>query len=809
MEKRMKSIIFLLFSIISISLFGEENPKWEYSKDQIHWHSISIPQNLADLEDDKESDVYFLRHYFSLENTDPATPISMRVGIVLDREKVWLNQNFLGESGDWDSVLPQGYDKIKIYNLPRDFLSYAGENEVVFQIKRYFPDEIGIAQDRFEIGSYDKIWKSFYKEEFYRISVLIVYTTVAFYFGFLFLRRRKDKEYLFFALFTINLVLYQFLRTQSKFSIPLEFWEIKKLEYLVLPTFIPLMAHFLRYFIHHKYTSFMKLIDGISALGLIMVVANDNVIVLDQINRYCIQPNWGLYVIHSFYYLFKEVRNINVDAILIGLGIISIISSAIVDILGARLVWNIPRVSGYVFMGNIGFQALLLANRFVRLSKEVEDLNSNLEEKVNTRTLELENSYQEIKKLKENQDGDYFLTSLLLNPLHKNIANQSIIQSRILTIQKKQFLFKNKPYQIGGDLSLTDSLELNGQSYTVFINSDAMGKSIQGAGGALVLGVVVQSILARQESLSQKSKSPEKWLKDSFLDLQKAFETFDGSMFVSLIMGLIHTETGFLYFYNAEHPEPILYRDGRGEFLKNSHPDRVLRKIGIQGNEDNFAISTALLLPNDILIFGTDGRDDIWLDGEGSNKRLNEDENLFLSIVEKSQADLSLIIDEIGIQGVISDDISLLRLEYNPIPRTYRPIPDQYYKFIRKGEVFARRKDFKKAVTEWEKAYFLEPTNASLSYLIAKTYYNLENFQLSLEYFQKTSEASPEKKDAIYGEAISLRKMGLIKSAIDAAERLRLRDPEDAKVLGLIYSLYQKNYVRPSSSWEIPLDAAA
>jgi tetratricopeptide (TPR) repeat protein len=809
METFMKKTIALVFSFISISLFGDTIPRWEYSKDQINWQPISIPQNLAELEDDMESDVYFLRHFFTLKNTEPPTPIAMRVGIVLDRERVWLNQKYLGESGDWNSELPQGYDKIKIYNLPTEHLRIDGENEVVFQIKRYFPNEIGIAQDRFEIGSYDRIWKSYYKEEFYRISVLIVYTTVAFYFGFLFLRRRKDKEYLFFALFTINLVLYQFLRTQSKFTIPLEFWEIKKLEYIVLPTFIPLMAHFLRYFIHHQYTAFMKILDGLSALALILVLANDNILVLDQINRFFIQPNWGLYVIHSFYYLSKEVNHNNTDAVLIGLGIISIISSAIVDILGARLVWNIPRISGFVFMANIGFQALLLANRFVRLNEEVEDLNLNLEAKVNERTLELENSYQEIKKLKDSQDGDYFLTSLLLTPLHKNIANQSSIQTNVLTVQKKQFIFKNKPYQIGGDLTLTDSLELNGQSYTVFINSDAMGKSIQGAGGALILGVVIQSILARQESLSQKSKSPEKWLKDAFLDLQKAFETFDGSMFVSLILGLLHTESGFLYFFNAEHPEPILYRNGESWFLENSHPNRVLRKIGIHGNEENFTVSTASLQPNDVMILGTDGRDDIWLDGVGNERKLNEDENLFQKIVNENKADLSLILEGISSKGELSDDISLLRLEYKPVPRTFRPIPDQYYKFLKKGEVFAKREDFRRAVTEWEKAYFLEPTNASLSYLIAKTYYKLENYQLALEYFQKTSEARPEKKDAIYGEAISLRKMGLIKSAIDAAERLRLRDPEDAKILGLIYSLYQKNYVRPSSNWEISLETAA
>lgn len=73
-----------------------------------------------------------------------------------------------------------------------------------------------------------------------------------------------------------------------------------------------------------------------------------------------------------------------------------------------------------------------------------------------------------------------------------------------------------------------------------------MGKSIQGAGGALVLGVVFKSILSRARLFSTKETVfPERWLKVAFQELQSVFESFDGSMMISVVMGLIDNEKDF------------------------------------------------------------------------------------------------------------------------------------------------------------------------------------------------------------------------------------------------------------------------
>lgn len=50
----------------------------------------------------------------------------------------------------------------------------------------------------------------------------------------------------------------------------------------------------------------------------------------------------------------------------------------------------------------------ILANRFLRAHKEAEELNLDLDRKVKERTRQLENTLDQVRELKIQQDGDYF-----------------------------------------------------------------------------------------------------------------------------------------------------------------------------------------------------------------------------------------------------------------------------------------------------------------------------------------------------------------------------------------------------------------
>ena len=128
-----------------------------------------------------------------------------------------------------------------------------------------------------------------------------------------------------------------------------------------------------------------------------------------------------------------------------------------------------------------------MADKIESQNQEIKEYSETLEDKVIQRTDELNQTLQEVTKLKKQQDGDYFLTSLLLEPLGKVNVDSENLSVDFYVKQKKTFEFKNSVKAIGGDLCIGNSIQLKNRDYTIFLNCDAMGKSIQGAGGALIL----------------------------------------------------------------------------------------------------------------------------------------------------------------------------------------------------------------------------------------------------------------------------------------------------------------------------------
>jgi len=299
--------------------------------------------------------------------------------------------------------------------------------------------------------------------------------------------------------------------------------------------------------------------------------------------------------------------------------------------------------------------------------RRVELIRSELtileeKEQVITASKQLKQSLDLVNELKTQQDGDYYLTSLLLNPLGVNAVDEAYnVDVDFFTKQKKHFEFKHHKKSIGGDISIAHTLNFKNGPVTVFLNGDAMGKSMQGAGGALVLGAVFQSIIERTRANADVDAS--EWLKATFLELQKVFESFDCSMLVSIYIGVLENKTGMLHYLNAEHPWGVLFRDGKAIFLQNRS---YYRKLGTPGLQDEIALDHIQLNPGDVILLGSDGRDDVALPDQTSAMRvINEDESLFLKHVETAEGRLQQIYEMISSLGEITDDLSLVRVRYN------------------------------------------------------------------------------------------------------------------------------------------------
>ncbi len=452
---------------------------------------------------------------------------------------------------------------------------------------------------------------------------------------------------------------------------------------------------------------------------------------------------------------------------------------------------------------DIGFMARSF-NRMVRsimaARKRLQQYANQLEQKVQERTKELENTLQEVQALKDQQDGDYFLTSLLLQPFATNHTMHERVQIDFLLEQKKKFTFRQYSKEIGGDLNIANQIVLGNRTYSVFLNADAMGKSMQGAGGALVLGSVFESIITRTQLSPEARKTyPERWIKNTFIELHKVFEGFDGSMLVSLVLGLVDNETGLLYFINAEHPWIVLYRDGIASFMED---ELMFRKLGTSGVAGEIYIRTFQLEQGDVVIAGSDGRDDLLISLTEDGKRIiNEDEKLFLRIVERGQGELEKIYDELHRVGSLTDDLSLLRVSFVE-DREKVKVEGEKLKDIKnllsKAKTASESADLQEAISYLELANSLDKNIPEIKKKFIQLSLKIKDYGKAKVMARDYSELKPMDTEIMYVTAFCARKVADLNTAIDFGERVRLRDPAHLKNLinlGQAY-LASKNYDR-------------
>lgn len=396
--------------------------------------------------------------------------------------------------------------------------------------------------------------------------------------------------------------------------------------------------------------------------------------------------------------------------------------------------------------------------------------------KIELKNAEIEAQIKRINELKTQQDGDYFLTSQLLHPLALNEAEPSRVRVDFLTEQKKKFQFRQWHSEIGGDISSANSVLLRGKRYVAFMNGDAMGKSIQGAGGALVLGTVFKSFLHRtQNDEVSRFMFPEQWLRDCYEELHHVMISFDGRMLVSAVIGLIDEDSGFLYYINAEHPWVAVFRNGVASFIED---ELTLRKLGMPENDELFRIKTFRLQKGDIVFAGSDGRDDIALGrDELGNSLINQDETLFLRVIEKAGGDLHQIREELARAGEITDDLSLVRIAFEgtghePVTRTDLSVIKKY----------AQSKDYEGAVVELEQLYAANPHDPKVVYELAILNSRLKRFTRAAALGEEYCNYDPSDLGMIYLTSRALKycagnDKSLLKRAADYGERLILREP--------------------------------
>ncbi|MBU41868.1 MAG: stage II sporulation protein E [Spirochaetaceae bacterium] len=715
--------------------------------------------------------------------------LAIFTGFISDVSRIYVNGKLIGGLGSADPYANGSY-MTYLETFPEALVAGSDTVHITIALYRGADYSLALRDSRLQMGRAAEVITWYYLQEILSFSLLSLYGAVGLYHLLLYARRRNEIHNLFFGLFCVGLTVYWFMRTGSRDLVFSNHILVRtSLEYSILCMLGPLLVLFFFHFLYGKYSRVglgYSAFAGILALGILVSPYPTKNLLLNINNLTSVFMLFFL-----LYYIIRAALMKNKDAYYLLAGFILFFLGATHDILATFGVLNTPHVTRYAFVVFILGIAGTLANRFVRVHNQVEELNQNLEKKVEKRTEELQQSLQEIRALKVQQDGDYYLTSLLIKPLGGNFVEPGNVDIDILMRQKKQFQFRRWEADIGGDLIASHSIELQGKKYAAFVNGDAMGKSIQGAGGALVLGVVFKAVISRTQQSSEIQRlSPEKWLRICFEELQNVFVSFDGTMMISAVLGLVDEHTGMLYFINAEHPWTVLYRNQQATFLEDG---LQLRKIGIEALTGKLSVQTFAMQPHDVIIVGSDGRDDIQLGVDlAGNRIINEDENEFLRRVEEGEGHLDRIEETILSTGALTDDFTLIRIAYKedaPIQEDPDPNLNQKWSEIKTSVTNTGEDErnilIRKIVDLLNHVAGLQrfPSQADVLRDLAHTAVRLKDHTLAVKAYQLLLDRFPEDTDSLFRLSYQLKLTGDYLRAAEAGEQVRLRNRSMVKNL--------------------------
>lgn len=828
MTKR-KHVIFIALTLLltilisackSDILFREKEnyihlTRWEYAVsedelpilqiEELDFRPLRNPRKLSRLLPRGEGFVY-LRHRFNSSQIPSDEKLGLFLGRIIWSDKTYLNRSLIGETGSFPPEPRNLWNITRLYSIPTMLLRDKRDNDLIVAI---YTRAEGAFTDQPLIGPWEDMIKRKKVSTFLNIDInIIIFALLLFiasYHLMIYFQRRDDRSNLYYSLLLISFALY----TINMFigAIPGIPW----LPYLIFQKVI-LSMEFIAVFFGAK---FFQTYFGLDQ----SFKKNAFYYFLVLIPLVAINISWDYHVFMQlrsivllfvlffiFLYLFWTVRAVIQkvpNSLPLMNGSIILFITVIHDVVVVILDMN-----SAVYITGWGFAFLLfsitytLAGRFVSMHNEVEELNINLEKKVIQRTDELNRSLEDVQNLKEQQDGDYYLTTLLVNPLIMKIVESEIINVDFIVQQKKRFVFREREKEIGGDICSAHTIYLNNKKFIAFINADAMGKSMQGAGGVLVLGSVYQNIIERTHTEEREKKLyPEQWLKNCVRELHKIFESFDGSMLISMIVGLVDEATGFFYYINAEHPFMIMYRDDHSRFVDR---ELTFRKIGTTGMSGSIHVETLQLMENDIILMGSDGKDDLRMKEADGTEYINEDEKMILHLLDKTiketpdmdnpdgQEILSRLVRHIEESGEVMDDLSLLMIRYGPVTDVERESADEsVINSVYQASRLLREGRPQKARETLEKALKKAPRHREALRLMVKIDVSEKEFERGLEYLNTYIQENPGDSEFLYLASYCNRKIDRYTEATELGERVRIREPKHVKnLINLSHSYY-------------------
>ncbi|TGM98811.1 SpoIIE family protein phosphatase [Leptospira dzoumogneensis] len=713
---------------------------WEVSKLSGEKIGIfSLPRNFSDL---GHSTLLLSR---SIQFSElPDCKLTLLLGKTSEGTKVFWNGILLSERSELNGRFDFSYDKKKVYNS----LPIRNQNKLEIFIPEYFKNELGILEGIPSIGNTKRILEKQYRFRIYYLILISTFLLLGIYLVFLTVQEKKLEPHFHFGIFLILFFLFSFSGSEWKYELGWDFLFCKKVEYISLSFLFPFFTFYFSKFCRDKHHPFEFPLALWAGFVSFLFVYSANPLELDKLNRILLQPSWIIYL----WILFKciKARLSKQDGAGFLGSVCFLVFSILLDISSARGWILFPRCSEYSVLGFILFCSFRISGRFVEMKNELKVWNEKLQEDITLKTKELRESLTNVRNLKDKQDGDYFLMSILQSCFQNKVNDFGDFKIEALVSQFKTFEFKSKLGEIGGDLVCIEEIRIGDRKFLAILNADAMGKSLQGATGALLASSMFKSHI---DSSHSGFYTPETWIVSLYRKIHGLFQSFAGNLFATGILAVLDPENSCIFFLNAQHPPSVLLRNNISGFIENE----TSYKMGIPILKDIPKVYCISLKENDSILFGSDGREDLRV--RTKNKEIQSFSEQFLLEVSNTNGDPALLKNKMEEYGNYIDDLSLVRIFRKVNPR--KKSRDIWRET-------SKRKNLQKGILLWKKG----------------------DKKIACSFFSKLSSEDPNDKDLAYITAWAYWKTGEYEKAKTYSEKLLYRDPKNHQNLVLLAKIY-------------------
>jgi methyl-accepting chemotaxis protein len=378
-----------------VSLKGD----WEYRKGfqkewlsgetGIDWKKTRVPVRIINIPGlEKYRDIITFRKQLPasvVSDLLQGEPLGFISGSVTDAADIYFNNRLLGSVGSIDPY-HQSRDSWLVKNIPNKAVNNNKDNYLyIVLVVNDASGYAGINGPDIFIGDADTVVGNYYLNAIVDLIFITIYFFVGFYHLILGMRRLKEKHYLYFGIFSILISVFLAVNMEGHgiffdtASDTIYFW----LDKTSLTLMVPFFVFFISQLFHNKHTRISVAVSIYFFVVFACTVYAQFAAI--HLIRYMNPGVFFGFFLCMGYVLFEMIREIirrNTDAIILITGMLLFFAGVVQTIFASSATQEGVPLMRYTFMAFIICIVIVLANRFININKETEDLNSELDFKL-------------------------------------------------------------------------------------------------------------------------------------------------------------------------------------------------------------------------------------------------------------------------------------------------------------------------------------------------------------------------------------------------------------------------------------------